>query len=118
MGAGAMRERRKIERYELHVPTTIEIADATGCLETLQVETKDISASGAYFVAPREPICEGAQLRLEMILPVERLKDLIGANKKVGLRLEGRVIRKDANGIAVLFDKKYQITALNHHHAG
>jgi hypothetical protein len=47
---------------------------------------------------------------------VERLKELIGADKKVELRLEGTVIRKDADGIAVLFDKKYQIKALNHNH--
>jgi len=110
-----VKERRKLERYQLRVPTTIELADASGNQGTLRLETKDISADGAY-IASSEPIDEGMHLKLEMVLSVERLKELIGADKKVELRLEGTVIRKDADGIAVLFDKKYQIKALNHNH--
>jgi len=110
-----MKERRKLERYQLRVPTTIELAGASGLQGTLRLETKDISADGAY-IASSEPIDEGMHLKLEMVLSVERLKELIGADKKVELRLEGTVIRKDSEGIAVLFDKKYQIKALNHNH--
>ena len=110
-----MKERRKLERYQLRVPTTIELAGASGLQGTLRLETKDISADGAY-IASSEAIDEGMHLKLEMVLSVERLKELIGADKKVELRLEGTVIRKDSEGIAVLFDKKYQIKALNHNH--
>jgi len=108
-------ERRKLERYQLSVPTTIELAAESGRRETLRLETKDISADGAYF-ASSGPIAEGVHLKLEMVLSVERLKELVGANKKVGLRLEGTVIRKDPGGIAVLFDKKYHIKALHNQH--
>jgi hypothetical protein len=111
-----VKERRKLERYQLRVPTTIELADESGHRETLRLETKDISADGAYF-ASSGPIAEGVHLKLEMVLSVERLKELIGANKKVELRLEGTVIRKDPSGIAVLFDKKYHIKALKNHHS-
>lgn len=110
-----MKERRKLERYQLRVPTTIQVTDASGCSETLKAETKDISADGAFFVALEEPVCHGAHLHLEMVLPVERLQDLIGAKKKVAIRLEGQVVRIDSDGMAVLFDRKYQIKALNHH---
>ena len=109
-----MKERRKLERYQLHVPTTIELTDDLGHQETLQLQTRDISADGAYF-ASSEQLTEGAHLRLELILSVEKLRDLIGAHKKVELRLHGKVIRSDSSGIAVLFDKKYQIKALNNH---
>jgi hypothetical protein len=111
-----VKERRKLERYQMRVPTRIELSDDAGHLETLRLETTDISASGAFFASPG-PISEGAHLKLEMVLPVERLQELIGANKTVEITLEGRVIRRDAGGIAVLFDKKYQIKALNHNHA-
>lgn len=111
-----MKERRKLERYQLSVPTTIELV-GSGHRETLRLETKDISADGAYFASPG-PFAEGVHLKLEMILSVERLKELIGAHKKVELRLEGTVIRKDEKGIAVLFDKKYQIKALENNHSG
>ena len=109
-----MKERRKLERFQLHVPAKIELTDASGHRETLQLETKDISADGAFFVSSK-PITEGADIQLEMILSVEKLKDLIGAHKKVELKLQGHVIRSDSNGIAVLFDRKYHIRALNHH---
>jgi c-di-GMP-binding flagellar brake protein YcgR len=109
-----VKERRKLERYQLRVPTTIELADESGHLETLRLETKDISADGAYLTAPGS-IAEGTHVKLEMVLSVERLKDLIGAKKKIELRMEGKVIRKEPTGIAVLFEKKYQINALNHH---
>ena len=110
-----MKERRKLERYQLHVPTTIELADGSGHHETLQLQTEDISADGAFFVSS-QPISEGAHLKLEMILSVDKLRDLIGANKRVELRMEGKVIRCDSSGIAVIFNRKYQIKALNHHH--
>jgi hypothetical protein len=109
-----VKERRKLERFQLRVPTKVELADGSGRVETLQLETKDISANGAFFESP-EAMSQGAHVKLEMVLPVERLQELIGANKKVEIRLEGRVIRQDSGGVAVLFDKKYQIKALNHH---
>jgi c-di-GMP-binding flagellar brake protein YcgR len=109
-----VKERRKLERYQLRVPTTIELADETGKKETLRLETKDISADGAYLVSSGF-IAEGAHVKLEMVLSVDRLKELIGSKKKVELRMEGKVIRREPNGVAVLFEKKYQIKALNHH---
>jgi len=108
-------ERRKLERYALRVPTKVELADGSGRGETLHLETTDISASGAFFASAGQ-ISEGTQLKLEMVLPVARLQELIGANTTVEIRLEGRVIRSDAGGMAVLFEKKYQIQALNHPH--
>ena len=107
-------ERRKLERFQLHVPVKIELADVSGHHETLQLETKDISADGAFFVSSK-PISEGANIKLGMILSVEKLKDLIGVHNKVELKLQGQVIRSDPDGIAVLFDRKYQIKALNNH---
>ena len=109
-----MKERRKLERFQLHVPAKIELTDASGHHETLQLETKDISADGAFFVSSK-PITEGANLQLEMILSVEKLKDLIGVHKKVELKLQGHVIRSDSDGVAVLFERKYHIRALNHY---
>jgi hypothetical protein len=97
----------------LHIPTTIELAGQSGRNETLRLVTKDISADGAYLTSAGA-IAEGTYVKLEMVLSVERLKELIGSKKKVELRMEGRVIRKEPAGIAVLFEKKYQIKALNH----
>ena len=100
-----MKERRKLERFQLHVPAKIELTDASGHRETLQLETKDISADGAFFVSTN-PISEGAAVKLEMILSVEKLKELIGVHNKVELKLQGHVIRSDSGGVAVMFDRK------------
>ena len=109
-----MEERRKLERFQLHVPAKIELTNESGHHETLQLETKDISADGAFFESSK-PIIEGADVRLEMILTVDKLQDLIGVHKKVELKLQGHVIRSDSDGVAVLFNRKYHIRALNHH---
>jgi hypothetical protein len=109
-----VKERRKLERFQLHVPAKIELTDVSGRRETLQLETKDISADGAFFVSAK-PITQGSNIRLQMILSVEKLKDLIGVHSKVELKLQGRVIRSDSDGVAVLFDRKYHIRALNYH---
>ena len=107
-----MNDRRKLERFELHVPAKVEVTGESGKREILQLETLDISADGAFFISEKS-ITEGAHIKLEMVLSMEKLQQLIGQRKQIGLKINGTVIRSDSQGIAVHFDKKYQISALN-----
>lgn len=110
-----MRERRRLERYALHIPATIEIDDVSGTKEVLHLETRDISANGAFLESSKH-ISEGAHIKLDMVLSVEKLQELIGAQKEIELMVDGTVVRSDSVGIAVVFNRKYQIKALNHKH--
>lgn len=106
-----MKERRKLERYKLQVPAKIELIGAAGKKEKLQLQTRDISANGAFFTSEK-PVSEGVHVSLELVLSMEKLQQLIGKKSKIELKINGTVIRSDPEGIAVSFDKKYKIRAL------
>ena len=106
-----MKERREIERYKLQVPAKIEAIGAAGKKEKLQLQTRDISANGAFFTSEK-PVSEGIHVSLELVLSMEKFQQLIGKKSKIELKINGTVIRSDPEGIAVSFDKKYKIRAL------
>ena len=106
-----MEERRKLERFELHVPAVAEVVEPSGQTGEIRLETRDISADGAFFVTDK-PVSEGMALKLAMVISVDKLEQLIGSRNKIELKIEGMVIRSDSNGIAVIFDKKYKMRAL------
>ncbi len=106
-----MKERRKLERYKLQASTKIEAISPAGKKEMLQLQTRDISAAGAFFTS-KKPISEGVHVSLELVLSMEKFQQLIGKRSRIELKINGAVIRSDPEGIAVIFDKKYKIRAL------
>ena len=106
-----MKERREIERYKLQVPAKIEAIGAAGKKEKLSLQTRDISANGAFFTSEK-PVSEGIHVSLELVLSMEKFQQLIGKKSRIELKIDGTVIRSDPEGIAVSFDKKYKIRAL------
>ena len=107
-----MDERRKLERFNLHVSAKVAAEGPESKEEVLELETRDISADGAFFIS-HEPIAKGARVDLEMVLSMDKLQEVIGKKGKVELKIKGSVVRSDADGIAVSFDKKYYIRALD-----
>ena len=107
-----MGDRRKLERFELDVAAKVESVGDAGKTEIQRLETRDISADGAFFIS-KKPISEGAHLNLEMVLSMDKFQQVIGKKGQVELKIEGTVIRSDPKGIAVVFDKKYHIRALD-----
>jgi hypothetical protein len=105
-----MDERRKIQRFHLEIPARIKRVGEGQTGEVSDFKTRDISSSGAFLFTD-EQVAEGAHLTLELVLPVEKFKQLLGPHSKVRINVSGRVIRKDQEGIAVLFNKKYEIRA-------
>jgi len=108
-----MTERRKIERIEMQTPARIEVTARGGKKVSIQAITKDISSHGAFFITT-QPIERDANLDIELILSMEKLQKLLDGNQQVRIRIQGAVIRKDPDGFAVSFSRKYQITALGH----
>lgn len=106
-----MKERRKLERFNLHVSAKLAAEDQERKNEVLQLETRDISADGAFFIS-QEPLAEGSRVELEMVLSMDKFQQVIGRKGKVELKIKGYVIRSDSEGVAVCFDKRYHIRAL------
>ena len=105
----SIREKRKLERFELHAPAKIALIES-GRKKYLEMIAKDISSAGAFLFSD-QPFSAGANVQIEILLSLEALRRLAGRQGKVKVRVHGTVIRSDPKGIAVRFDGKLRITA-------
>ena len=106
-------DQRSADRYELSVPVRITGIEGEQP-EILNTRAKNISSKGAY-IALEPALPEGKHVRIELLLPVSRLLQIIGEQKKVMIRVDGTVVRSEAEGMAIHFEKEYEITALETH---
>jgi hypothetical protein len=89
-------ERRAGQRFEVHLPISIQVED-----RTVAGFTQDVSARGVFFYA-EAALPEGTAVELTFIMPAE-----ITLAESIGVRCRGRVLRSLAcgagqkNGIAV-----------------
>ena len=104
-----MKERRKYERFALSLPTEVVVL-TSGEQQVYELSTSDVSAGGAFFCV-QQPVRQGTQVKLRMILASDRLKVLTGAQGLI--KVAGTVVRCNKRGIAIAFDEKHQILPKN-----
>jgi len=104
-------EKRKRDRYFIDVPVKLLLSAEDSEQETLTVHTKNISSEGVL-LSTDTVLSQGSKVKMEMVLPVNKLLEMIGEQKKVLVRVNGKVIRTGDEGMAVKFDRDYQITAM------
>jgi hypothetical protein len=97
-----MQERRRLQRFDLPLPTTIEILgakpDVTGTpLDSL---TRDVSSGGAFFLTC-DPLPVGTRVMAEMVLKAENLGLSSGYPQ---VKATGYVVRAELSGMAVRFN--------------
>ena len=100
--------KRKMDRYDLSVPAFIspkvEMGTNTGA--GLELKTKNISSGGAFLITDSPfQIDTEVDLNIRIALFDESSKRVRESNVYVS----GSVIRVNTVGMAVKFDKKYQI---------
>lgn len=103
-----MIERRKLKRYKLNIPTLIELNNEK-CHVLFDMSTSNISAVGAFFHT-KNALPTGNLVKLTFKIHSDKLKELTGAQGFV--KIKGRVVRSDHTGMAVHFDKQYQLMGL------
>jgi hypothetical protein len=106
-----MEERRRLERFKLNAPARVIVNKDGGAKAELDLTMKDVSSGGAFLFSA-QPLAEGASVRMEFLISLGMLRKLAGEKKAAKIKVKGRVIRVDAEGIAVRFDNTYKITAL------
>jgi hypothetical protein len=106
-----MAERRRLERFDLTAPARLVVESDGGRKAQLDLTTKDVSSAGAYLYCP-EPLLKGANVRMELLICLDRLRKLAGENGRAKIRVRGTIIRVDTDGVAIRFANKYKITAL------
>ena len=99
-------EKRKVDRFSLQLQASVSINDENGKQRSIKVMTGDISSGGAFF-RTNTPCSVGTDVKLYLILPSDKFKKLGG--KRSRINVSGFVIRTNALGMAVCFDKKYRI---------
>lgn len=104
-----MNERRQLERFELKVPAAIESMAPLQGKSLLKLLTSNVCSGGAY-LHTAEPLPEGTHVGVELVLPLDRLKKLKNEHKRAYVRVTGRVLRSESQGMAIGFDGDYQIT--------
>jgi len=105
-------ERRRLERFDLQAPTRIVIRMDSGRRGVLSLMTRNVSSMGA-FVNTAQPLPEGMPVKLELLLSAGLLKRLLGEGEKARIRVRGKVIRSDREGMAIEFDTRYKFVAAN-----
>ncbi len=105
-----MEERRKLERFELKAPTTVRVPLDGGRLQKFDLVTRDVSSAGAFVFSPQQ-IPEGTRVRIEFFIPLDTLKNVVGEQGRARVRVKGKVVRVDEDGVAICFDSRYNITA-------
>ena len=101
--------KREMERFDLKVPAFVTIKNPTRSQDSeaaLEMRTKDICAGGAYLITAT-PFQTDTKVDIDI-----RLALFNGSADKVmksGIHVSGSVIRTDTAGMAVKFNKNFQI---------
>jgi hypothetical protein len=112
-----MKERRKMERFDLRLPATIELLCPYQGHGLLNLLTTNICAGGAYFHTT-QPLPEDTRVKIGVVLPLDKLRRLKDKSKKANIRVTGMALRSESGGMAICFDEDYEITAAAHTRRG
>jgi hypothetical protein len=101
-------EKRTLERFDLKIPAKIEIGNSDHEEKIIDLMTKDICSGGAFFHTP-QPLPIGTNVKIDLILPLERLKKLNNDCTQAYIKVTGTVLRSESSGMAIHFHEDYHI---------
>lgn len=104
-----MAERRSLERFGLVLPAAIEFMNFDHKERMINLLTTNICSGGAYFHTT-QPLPKGTQVKIDLVLPLDKLRKLKKEHKKAYIKVTGTVLRTESEGMAICFEKDYQIT--------
>ena len=103
-----MNDLRQFERFPLNLPVRAEVY-TSDTKQVFDLKTRDISASGAFVFTP-EQFPNGTNIKLNMVVPNDRIKKVTGAESLIDC--EGNVVRSTPSGVGVRFDNDCRISSL------
>jgi len=98
--------RRKMERFDLKLPTQLFWTGKDKEQESLELVTHNICAGGTYLMT-ESPLPKGTEVKMNLTLQLERLSEL--RSRLSIIDVSGHVIRTDHHGMAICFDREYKI---------
>jgi hypothetical protein len=103
-----MKEKRQYERFILPLPVRLEAIEL-GRKKVLDLNTRDLSASGAFIITLTS-FPEETRFVLDFTIPINSIKRLKDVKSLKGYT--GRMVRSTPHGIAIHFDRECQIESL------
>ena len=103
-----MIEKRRLERFDLHIPATIEFLNLDHKEKIHNFLTTNICSGGAYFHTT-QPLPQGTQVKIDLVLPLDKLRKLKKEHKQAYIKVTGKVLRSESEGMDICFDEDYQI---------
>lgn len=108
-----MVDKRKYERFDLNIPSRVEIATNDGESEILDIETNSLSAGGIFFKCGKT-LLKGSHVKMEISLHFEELKTSTDPEGTLVITATGQVLRSGPEGVAIRFNEDFDIsTTLN-----
>ena len=105
-----MKERRQDKRHTARLPARLEVI-ASNIKEVFDLETKDISASGAFIYTKEASFFpENSRFTLDLTIPSDSIKEL--SDLKSLIECEGNMVRSNSEGMAIHFDRECYIMSL------
>jgi len=103
-------EKRGIKRFKVAVLAIVQENNGAGAANRIETVSRDISANGAFFLTPAAlPV--GTDLKVKLfLLPNDPPQSAVTSTE---VDLKGSVVRIEHDGIAVHFEKKYEIFQRN-----
>jgi hypothetical protein len=104
-----MEEKRNFKRFDRKVPAKLQSlgTDLEKNNKIHYLMTKDICAGGTYIMA-KHPLPEGTEVLVEIALPIENSLNFDTDNHCL-VKVKGHVLRSESAGMAVSFQKNFQI---------
>jgi hypothetical protein len=103
-------EKREMERFDLELPALLSMMDENENQRAFEVMISNICSGGAFFKTD-QPLSVGNHVKMDLILPLYKFKKYGGKRSRVDV--SGSVIRTNDQGMAVCFDKNFQISPLD-----
>ena len=97
-------EKRVVARYNLQVPAHVETLAGDGDVQTYEWKTRDVSSSGAFLLTEGKLLENGADVKINLYL-----NSFSGSGSWV--KMNGRVVRIESEGVGVCFDGQYQFVS-------
>ena len=106
-----MREKRKVERFNLHIETILNVQNEAIMDKAPILLTRDISCAGV-FLTTSNPLPIDTRVDLDFFLNQKKLDSGSSKDKGINISTSGKVIRANELGMAVEFDKLYKVSNL------
>ena len=103
-----MKDQRRLERFQLDVPARLSLRHQGGEQREIVARTRDISSAGAFlYIEPDDiEVRVGAPVEVELMLIIDRLRELLRTDNQVEVSVEGKIRRAESEGIAIVFTHK------------